>query len=136
MISIGNYIFACAVWFISLVILFYLKNKEVRFEKMIADKRVKEVKDNVELHIKLQKIEIDNLQSQLDRVSKECDRWKGLAASQSKVFSTMNKNSYGVSNEIIDAVKFAMKHAHPDNGGNSEDFIKFKHCYDELIKGR
>lgn len=125
MISIGNYIFACAVWFISLVILFYLKNKEVRFEKMIADKRVKEVKDNVELHIKLQKIKIDSyeaqvdsLQSQLDRVSKECDRWKGLAASQSKVFSTMNKNSYGVSNEIIDAVKFAMKHAHPDNGGN------------------
>lgn len=34
--------------------------------------------------------------------------------------------------DTIGAVKYAMKHAHPDNGGNSEDFIKFKKVYEEL----
>jgi len=34
----------------------------------------------------------------------------------------------------IEAVKYAMKHAHPDNGGNAEDFIKFKKCYEGLTK--
>ncbi len=34
----------------------------------------------------------------------------------------------------IQAVKYAMKHAHPDNGGNVEDFIKFKKCYEELTR--
>lgn len=36
--------------------------------------------------------------------------------------------------DTIEAVKYAMKHAHPDNGGNAEDFIRFKKCYDELTK--
>lgn len=34
----------------------------------------------------------------------------------------------------IQAVKYAMKHAHPDNGGNAEDFMKFQKCYEELTK--
>ena len=36
--------------------------------------------------------------------------------------------------DTIEAVKYAMKHAHPDNGGNAEDFIKFKKCYEELTR--
>ena len=32
----------------------------------------------------------------------------------------------------IQAVKYAMKHTHPDNGGNAEDFIKFQKVYEEL----
>lgn len=39
-----------------------------------------------------------------------------------------------VSQDEIDAVRYAMKHSHPDNGGNVEDFIKFKKCYEELIR--
>lgn len=34
----------------------------------------------------------------------------------------------------IEAVKYAMKKSHPDNGGNSEDFIKFQKAYEELTK--
>lgn len=33
----------------------------------------------------------------------------------------------------ISAVRYAMKHAHPDNGGNAEDFVRFKKCYEELV---
>lgn len=32
----------------------------------------------------------------------------------------------------IDAVKYAVKKSHPDNGGNADDFIRFKKCLDEL----
>lgn len=36
----------------------------------------------------------------------------------------------------IQAVRYAMKHAHPDNGGNAEDFMKFQKCYEELLNKR
>lgn len=35
---------------------------------------------------------------------------------------------------IIDAVFYAMKKSHPDNGGTEEDFIRFKKCYEELTR--
>ncbi len=38
--------------------------------------------------------------------------------------------------EVLEAVRYAMKHAHPDNGGNAEDFIKFNKCYEELTKNK
>lgn len=37
-----------------------------------------------------------------------------------------------VPNNTLEAVKYAMKCAHPDNGGNAEDFIKYQKCYEEL----
>lgn len=39
-----------------------------------------------------------------------------------------------ISPDTIQAVKYAMKHAHPDDGGNSEDFIRFQKCYEELTR--
>lgn len=37
----------------------------------------------------------------------------------------------------IDAVKFAMKVSHPDNGGTNEDFIRYNEVYQKLTgKGR
>ncbi len=49
------------------------------------------------------------------------------AISESKLHKNIPKNT-------IDAVKYAMKHAHPDNGGSAEDFMRFKRCYEELTK--
>lgn len=43
------------------------------------------------------------------------------------------KSSYSNSNkEIKEAVFYAVKKSHPDNGGSSKDFIKFKKLYDSL----
>lgn len=44
------------------------------------------------------------------------------------------KENRNIPHGTIEAVKYAMKHAHPDNGGNAEDFIKFKKCYEELTR--
>lgn len=41
-------------------------------------------------------------------------------------------NLYSIPKGTIEAVKYAMKKSHPDNGGNAEDFIKFKKAYEEL----
>ena len=36
----------------------------------------------------------------------------------------------------IDAVKLAMKVSHPDNGGNQDDFIKYREVYQRLTGKR
>lgn len=41
-------------------------------------------------------------------------------------------NTKNIPHGTVDAVKYAVKKSHPDNGGNSDDFIKFKKCLDEL----
>lgn len=35
----------------------------------------------------------------------------------------------------IEAVRYAMIHNHPDNGGDAEKFILYKNCYDKLTGG-
>lgn len=43
-------------------------------------------------------------------------------------------NYYKVGNnqQIIDAIKYTMKKSHPDNGGNAEDFKKFRDLYNSM----
>lgn len=82
---------------------------------------------------------IKELERQKAFIERSRDRWEKyyrdyIQTLESKTFGNYCNSNF--SQDTIEAVKFAMKHAHPDNGGNSEDFIKFKHCYDELIKGR
>lgn len=66
---------------------------------------------------------------------------ENLAESYLKTISNMVEisNKYEprnkVSQDTIDAVFYAMKKAHPDNGGKEEDFIRFKKCYEELTRG-
>lgn len=47
--------------------------------------------------------------------------------------NTMNNyNKVGNNQQIIDAIKYAMKKSHPDNGGNAEDFKKFRDLYNSM----
>lgn len=81
--------------------------------------------------------EVMSLKSQLDmansiinqnnKVIDEMARNTG----QYSQFQSFNRN---ISKDEIDAVRYAMKHAHPDNGGDAEDFIRFKKCYEELMR--
>lgn len=41
-------------------------------------------------------------------------------------------NNPDFNNDIQDAVKYAMKYAHPDNGGSSEDFQRFRRLYESM----
>ena len=39
---------------------------------------------------------------------------------------------YHSDQDVIAAVKYAMLRSHPDNGGRTEDFIKFRMIYEKL----
>lgn len=39
---------------------------------------------------------------------------------------------YKESPEVKEAVKYAMKSAHPDNGGDAKDFMKFRGLYNKI----
>lgn len=41
-------------------------------------------------------------------------------------------NNPDFNKDIQDAVKYAMKYAHPDNGGKSEDFQTFRKLYESM----
>ena len=41
-----------------------------------------------------------------------------------------SKNIYD--NDIKEAVKYAMKKSHPENGGSSDDFNKFRELYNKI----
>lgn len=55
-------------------------------------------------------------------------------ARNAKLYSPFQNMKRSVSQDEIDAVRYAMKHSHPDNGGNAEDFIRFQKCYEELTR--
>lgn len=40
--------------------------------------------------------------------------------------------SHKYDSDVKEAVKYAMKKAHPDNGGNNEEFNKFRELYNKI----
>ena len=50
------------------------------------------------------------------------------------VVASMYKNypKPATDQDMVEAVKYAMKKAHPDNGGKQEDFIKFNNLYNKI----
>lgn len=86
-----------------------------------------------------QRRKIKILESEKERTERSRDRWEHDYWQLIKdVTKEMEKKKYNintsVSTDAIRAVKYAMKHAHPDNGGNAEDFIRFQKCYEELTR--
>lgn len=49
-----------------------------------------------------------------------------------KLLSSQKSSNNLYSDDILSVVKYAMQKSHPDNGGKTEDFIKFKKLYDSM----
>ena len=77
-----------------------------------------------------QRFKIKELEQKIELIEQSEERRKRL------YWSFAPKVSNDVSNnpDIIKAVKYAMKQAHPDNGGNAEDFMLFRKYYEELTR--
>lgn len=75
-----------------------------------------------------QRLKIKELEQKIELIEQSEERWKQLYWS----FKSKDSNDILAKPYIIKIVKYAMKHAHPDNGGNAEDFIRFQKCYEEL----
>lgn len=58
------------------------------------------------------------------RLSKQLEQLKAQLNRQNNTYNSCN--SLQNNQKIIEAVKYAMKKSHPDNGGNAEDFKKYR----------
>lgn len=64
------------------------------------------------------------------RLSKQLEQLKAQLNRQNNTYNSCNNQ---INNqEIIEAVKYAMKKSHPDNGGNAEDFKKYRELYNRI----
>lgn len=94
------------------------KIKELKEEKINIDEELMKVR-----HVKFS-LETENI-----RLSNEIFQLKQLLRQYRGITNFSIRNS--ILKDTIKAVKYAMKHAHPDNGG-ADDFIKFQKVYEEL----
>lgn len=58
------------------------------------------------------------------------DKMSFMADANDKESSTYNKEE--TRSDVKDAVKYAMRKSHPDNGGSADDFRKFRKLYEEM----
>lgn len=94
------------------VVVMRIEIKDLKFDNEIAEERILNLQNNMEIQRKIYQTEIERLTNQV--APKPVEIPKGT----------------------IEAVRYAMIHNHPDNGGSSEKFILYKNCYDRLTGGR
>lgn len=135
MVPISTLIFSICVlgsgWFITNM----LKNKQIASEKKLGDIRAQEIQNKFDIYKNITDSEIKRLNYKILLDSQmyanfqmDFQKFRGFK----KEYENNSKRS--VPPNTIQAVKYAMKHAHPDNGGNAEDFMKFQKCYEELTR--
>lgn len=97
---------------------------------IIAYRHKKELEDeNSELKERIGYLEI--------RLQTEQGISRGYLNLCEKMQDQMNRLKSGyirkdIPDNTLEAVRYAMIHSHPDNGGDTEQFIKFKEVYDRL----
>lgn len=76
-----------------------------------------------------------NLKMEVDKLKRqnEIQRFKYYSVYREYVRLLMEPDtSKPTTPDIKEAVHYAMVKAHPDNGGNQEDFIKFRSLYERI----
>lgn len=136
-------IFVVIILFV-FIISIHIKNRSLKLDVIIAEKRIEEIRNNFELYRKLSDCNskqndrsIEELKSRNSELIIENIQLKSLVGAYRNTFGNGFQSTYytpTISKDTVDAVRYAMKHAHPDNGGNAEDFIKFQKCYEELTR--
>lgn len=117
-----------------------IKYRNLKFDNMILRKQVDEIRNNFKLYRSISDCEnkdIDRLRNQNTELIMENMQLKSLIGAYRNTFGSGFHSTYStqsISKDAVDAVRYAMKHAHPDNGGNAEDFIRFQKCYEELTR--
>lgn len=106
--------------------------------KRLEETLVAEQDEKLQLQIKSIQIEreldtkkslIVVLKGQIATLNQSNNRYSALLRQYQMMEESAHMN---IPQDTISAVRYAMKHAHPDNGGSAEDFVRFKKCYEEL----
>ena len=87
------------------------------------------------LEDKIERIKTDLLLSEQMReeIKRELVRAQNELRNIQWKMEGVRNNTY-IPQGTIEAVKYAMKKSRPDNGGNADDFVRFKKVYEELTR--
>lgn len=106
--------------------------------KRLEETLVAEQDEKLQLQIKSIQIEreldtkkslIVVLKGQIATLNQSNNRYSALL----RQYQMMEESTtMSIPQDTISAVRYAMKRAHPDNGGSADDFMRFKKCYEEL----
>lgn len=119
----------------SIIISQYINIRKLKPDNEIAKISIKEIRNNYEMRIRLSECDssqVDALEKKNAALLLENMQLKSAIDLYRKLYGRTN-NTPQISKDTVDAVRYAMKHAHPDNGGSAEDFVRFKKCYEELV---
>ena len=130
---IQSVMYMVAVWFGMWMERFLLKKQGKTYEKVKeANLELKDMLYSIEENRDYYKLLSDNYYDQITRLK----RLNYLLEEKVKILETQSHTTTQHINpadqEIIEAVKYAMKMSHPDNNGNAEDFMKFRKLYKEI----
>lgn len=119
----------------SIIISQYINIRKLKLDNEIAKISIKEIRNNYEMRIRLSECDfsqVDALEKKNAALLLENMQLKSTIDLYRKLYGRTN-NTPQISKDTVDAVRYAMKHAHPDNGGSAEDFDRFRKCYEELV---
>lgn len=121
--------------FITIMIAQYMNIRKLKWDNEIEKRAYNNLKHHFEMREKLSECDssqVDALEKKNAALLLENMQLKSAIDLYRKLYGRTN-NTPQISKDTVDAVRYAMKHAHPDNGGSAEDFDRFKKCYEELV---
>lgn len=121
--------------FITIMIAQYMNIRKLKWDNEIEKRAYNNLKNHFEMREKLSECDssqVDALEKKNAALLLENMQLKSAIDLYRKLYGRTN-NTPQFSKDTVDAVRYAMKHAHPDNGGSAEDFVRFKKCYEELV---
>lgn len=77
-------------------------------------------------------LEIQTLKNRIRNLEYENSILKNYKSLIKSSYKTIIQKQGKYDNDVKEAVKYAMKKAHPDNGGNREEFDKFRELYNKM----
>ena len=132
---IQSVMYMVAVWFGMWMERFLLKKQGKTYEKVKEENlELKDMLYSIEENRNYYKMLSDNyydLNTRLKRLNYILEEEVKILKTQPEA-ATQHINP--ADQEIIEAVKYAMKISHPDNNGNAEDFMKFRKLYKEITE--
>lgn len=132
---IQSVMYMVAVWFGMWMERFLLKKQGKTYEKVKEENlELKDMLYSIEENRNYYKMLSDNyydLNTKLKRLNYILEEEVKILKTQPEA-ATQHINP--ADQEIIEAVKYAMKMSHPDNNGNAEDFMKFRKLYKEITE--
>ena len=75
---------------------------------------------------------IESLKFDIELLKGRINSYKAQYEYIRNALETIDKYKVNNNQQIIDAIKYAMKKSHPDNGGNAEDFKKCRDLYNSM----